>query len=563
MLVGFTSLASHISGGDITYRCIGPNQYEFTVKLFRDCEGITAPTSLTVYFDNDCGLTDPAGVSCSRVNNPITGEDHTDISQLCATDIPNSTCNGGNLPGMELYEYTGTVTFPAACDSWTIYYTTCCRNAAIVNLDDPDFYGTQLSATINSVTAPCNSSADFTAHPIPYVCVNIPVNYNFGVVEPDGDSVVYSFIDATESYPAINLTYMPGYSPTNPIQGITLDPNTGQLTFTPTTLGNFVVVVQATEYDVNGNIVGQTFRDIQFVVQNCNNQVVDAASLSITNSTGDGSITGQKEFQACEGDNFCFDIVIEDPDAGDSLFVTSNIQNILPNATLTYTGLNPITATICGTVQGGANTFNPINFDVRDNACPVVGLAAFSVVLRVIRSTATNQDTTICMGDSVQFNVTGGSNFTWTSISGDPINVGTNFSCNNCPNPIANPSTTTTYVVSSDLVGGCSSNDTVTVTVAPNFTYQLNQSATASCQATPVDFEVIPNPAGNYTYDWSPGDMLSDSTSANPTMTPTQSGLLIFDLQITSDLGCIKNDQLQVNVSQGVKPALDVMKQLI
>lgn len=556
MLVELTSVASHISGGDITYKCIGPNQYEFTVKLFRDCEGIDAPTSLTVYFDNDCGMTDPAGVSCARVINPNTGQDHTDISQLCAADIQNSTCNGGSLPGMELYEYRGTVTFPGACDSWTIYYTTCCRNAAIVNLDDPDFYGTHLSAKINSVTSPCNSSADFTAHPIPYVCVNIPVNYNFGVVEPDGDSVVYSFIDATESYPATNLTYMPGYSPTNPIQGINLDPTTGQLTFTPTTLGNFVVVVKATEYDVNGNIVGETFRDIQFVVQNCNNQVVDAATLSITNSTGDGNITAQKEFQACEGDNFCFDIVIQDPDAGDSLFVTSNIQNILPNATLTYTGVNPITATLCGTVQGGANTFNVINFDVRDNACPVVGLATFSVVLRVIKSTATNQDTTICAGDSMQFNVTGGSTFSWQSISGDPIVVGTNFSCNNCPNPIANPSTTTTYVVTSDLTGGCSSTDTVTITVAPNFTYQITQSSTASCQATPIDFEIIPTPAGNYTYDWTPGDMLSDSTSPNPTMTPTRSGLLIFDVSIESDLGCLKMDQLQVNVSQGVKPGL-------
>ncbi|MCX7764726.1 MAG: hypothetical protein N2253_07545 [Bacteroidia bacterium] len=32
--------ATHLMGGEITYQCIGPNQYRIRVKLYRDCGGI-------------------------------------------------------------------------------------------------------------------------------------------------------------------------------------------------------------------------------------------------------------------------------------------------------------------------------------------------------------------------------------------------------------------------------------------------------------------------------------------------------------------------------------------
>jgi len=32
--------ASHILGGEITYRCLGNGLFEFTIKVYRDCNGI-------------------------------------------------------------------------------------------------------------------------------------------------------------------------------------------------------------------------------------------------------------------------------------------------------------------------------------------------------------------------------------------------------------------------------------------------------------------------------------------------------------------------------------------
>ena len=37
MMCALNSGATHIVGGDIHIRWLGPNQYEFTVTVFRDC----------------------------------------------------------------------------------------------------------------------------------------------------------------------------------------------------------------------------------------------------------------------------------------------------------------------------------------------------------------------------------------------------------------------------------------------------------------------------------------------------------------------------------------------
>src|ERR1035437_3333536 len=157
------------------------------------------------------------------------------------------------------FHFTGIVTIAPACDTWTMSWTTCCRNAAILNLQTPDLFGSYIQATLNSTTAPCNSSPSFTSQPIPYVCVNQLVNYNYGVVETDGDSLHYSLINAMDAG-AVNLTYVAGYSAALPIPGITINPATGALSFTPTMLGNFVVVVLVQEYDSNGNLIGTVMR---------------------------------------------------------------------------------------------------------------------------------------------------------------------------------------------------------------------------------------------------------------------------------------------------------------
>ena len=57
----------------------------------------------------------------------------------------------------------------------------------------------------------------------------------------------------------------------------------------------------------------------------------------------------------------------------------------------------------------------------------------------VIGSTNAGPDTIICLGQSAQLIADNGSVFNWTALSGDPIVVGTNFTCNPCATPQATP----------------------------------------------------------------------------------------------------------------------------
>ena len=40
--------ASHAQGGDLTYTCLGGNQYRLRLAFYRDCSGTTAPGSVSI-----------------------------------------------------------------------------------------------------------------------------------------------------------------------------------------------------------------------------------------------------------------------------------------------------------------------------------------------------------------------------------------------------------------------------------------------------------------------------------------------------------------------------------
>jgi gliding motility-associated-like protein len=80
-------------------------------------------------------------------------------------------------------------------------------------------------------------------------------------------------------------------------------------------------------------------------------------------------------------------------------------------------------------------------------------------------------DVSIISNEQVQLNATvsGASSYTWTST---PINGG--LSSTTIPNPIANPTETTTYTLTASNASGCTASDNITITVIPYCVKVLN-----------------------------------------------------------------------------------------
>ena len=465
LFLSIQSFASHFAGGNIYFDCLGNNQYRLWAEITLDCGGASNPTSLPITPTNTCGLTNPT------INLPLVNSYTKNVSQVCFRDSLLTSCiNSSNtLQGRRRYIYSAVVTLPP-CNYWQFGWSSCCRNGGVGGVVNLTTAGSiYLQTRMYSQNDTCNNSVRYTGVQNPYVCINSPASYNFGAFDPDGDSLSYVLIPAMTAA-GTNATYNAPYSGQNPINGIRLDSTTGTITFTPNALGSFVVVVMVSEWDTAGNLLATTMRDIQIVVYNCAANIPpDPTPTTLYNLRGQGVIAGAKKLEVCEGDTFCVDFQVYDSNATDTLSLWStNISSVLPGATLSYTGINPITGTICWTVPTNAPAINAVSLTVDDGYCPIPARLLFSLTIEVIKSTYVSPDVTICLGDSTQLTAQGGNTFNWASISGPPISVGTNFDCDTCNPVFAKPNTTTIYEVTSDLSGGCKNKDTVTVTVASN-----------------------------------------------------------------------------------------------
>ena len=141
------------------------------------------------------------------------------------------------------------------------------------------------------------------------------------------------------------------------------------------------------------------------------------------------------------------------------------------------------------------------------NQCNTIDTVTVTVKTPI--STTISPDTTICLGESVNLSVSGGTSWYWnTGMTSNSINV--------------SPSTTTTYTVTSDSVNGCPNTDTVTVNVQPYVSTNISRD-TAICIGETVNLTV----SGGTSRTWSTGQatttiMVTPSTTTSYTVTSNQ-----------------------------------------
>lgn len=372
--------ATHLAGGNISYICTGiPNTYLITLTIYRDCQGVNLGNTATVQIFSDCaGLTMP--------NLTVTRQEINEVSQICTLELPNTECGSGTLAGIEEHIYTAVVVLPGPCDAWHFTWEAGARNNAVTNLMNPGGQNFFLETTMNSVTNNCNNSPTFNSQPIPYVCANQATNYDFGILELDGDALLFEFVSA-RGVGGADIPYVAGYTSQLPIPGIIMNPTTGLLTFSQGVVGNFVITIKITETDICGNEVGSMMHDIQVVVENCTNIVPDLVQTpsviqNFNNFGTNATVLNDNTINLCTGDKFCFDVQFDDANGADIVSLFSNVDDFLPGATFTQTSGNPAIGTVCWEFAQGY-TGNAISIQASDDKCPVPGFADVVIKLDV------------------------------------------------------------------------------------------------------------------------------------------------------------------------------------
>ncbi len=265
MVLGTTETrASHAVGADITYQYVGPNQFLLTLRLYRDCFGIPAPTSATIGYTSSCF---PGG---SITLQPLPGTGQQIPTSPCVPTVV-TTCNGGTGYGIQEWIYQGVVTLPGPCVDWRFDYNLCCRNDQINTLINPASFNLYVSTTLDNFNYPTNSSPTFSNIPVTQFCIGNQFYYSQGATDIDGDSLVFS-LAPSETNLNQPVTYAPGYGPLTPLASstpIVCNPTNGTISFTPSVLQVGVLAVVCEEFR-NGVKIGQVKRDMQMkVVSTC------------------------------------------------------------------------------------------------------------------------------------------------------------------------------------------------------------------------------------------------------------------------------------------------------
>lgn len=559
------SYATHAAGADLTYECLGGNTYRFTLAFYRDCGGVNADNTYDIdLVANNCnGSNYDLDLTLNQVSV-------TEITPLCPTQ--ESNCGNGNITGIQEYIYQGTITLPAACDNWTFTFCEAARNNIIDVIQAPGGQDLCVEATLDNLNAPCNSSPYFTNEPVGFICSGTEFCFNHGTLDDDGDSLVFTPIIPLNGPSGSTVNYVNPFNvnqplPTAPELPYSVDPVSGTICFKPNQAIVSVVAIRIDEYR-NGQLIGSVIRDIQLNISNCNNQ--NPTIYGFDNQVANGTNTSTTE---CAGTNVNFVINAADPDINQNLTLSWN--GAIPGATFTDNGNGTADFNWTSSPQD-AGTTRCFTVTAEDDYCPYIGSFTTQFCIELIGGTliVNGEQVDICGDMEVQLEATGGSVFYWTAISGDPIQVGTNFSCNPCASPMASPNQTTEYMVNSDLSNGiCTDKDTIEVVyqdnignmtintnndtlLCPDECVNLVQNGTvADTIITPVTFDEQPGAVINNWND--PSSTINVNGVNSGTVYPGSIASICFDIEHTFDadldiyIECPNGTMLELTTDNG------------
>jgi gliding motility-associated-like protein len=497
LLLGFCEAqANHVLGGNITWECLGGGQYEVTFTLYRDCYGTVGDPSTEPmrFYPSGCGAV-PFSFDLDFVSA-------TEISDLCATEIVNSSCNsGGFQPGTMQVVYSGVVTLQPGCVWQLVWNGTNSGWNYFSNMDAVP-QNAYFSCFLDT-SQPCEDSPDIISNPtdpqVPYLCLNTPFSMTLPVSNPGGLTLNYS-LGTCQISGATESTSITASGYTLPT-GLTLTGN--QINWTPTQLGNHAICIEIEIFD-GPNYIGSMTENMAFVVRNCAPSNTSFDVPQVTSTSGGTLLTGNNNVSVCVGDSLIFTVEANNPVLTRGIALTYTNIPALP-FTFTQTGLNPAIGTFSLLATSAMATGSPYVLQVHaeDDACPNPDVDDITVNITIVPNVQLlNNDTTICFGQNIPLQATGlpNNNYTWSVLTGGDNSPAP---ANNVASQTLTPDFSTCYRVSAvGIPAQCASSDTVCVDVAMT-DLDLNAMAeTCGNNNGAIDLTVEGDGSGNYDFQW-------------------------------------------------------------
>ncbi|MFN0032218.1 MAG: hypothetical protein ACKVOR_08680, partial [Flavobacteriales bacterium] len=538
-LPGLACEANHVLGGNITWECLGGDQYEITFTMYKDCYGTPGdPLTESFFFF-------PSGCASAAFSVDLDYVTAVEISDLCVTEFPNSSCSGGLAPGTMQVTYSGIVTLDPGC-TWEAIWNNGSWNY-FQNMDNfvagnpVDAY---ITAEINT-SAPCDDSIDITsslADPaIEYACFGAPFCHQIDVTNPNAYTLTYTLVN-TQTTGAVLGTSMNAPNYTIPA-GVTLSA-TGNLCWTPNlSFGNYVFTVAINMMD-GATYIGTMYENVVIVVRNCAPTVTTFNPAGVSSVGNETNQINATSVEACAGDTLQFSVTAVNADLFRAIDLTYTIAPAQPLFTFVQDGINPAVGTFTLiTTNAMAGTCYTLTITATDDACPNpdTDVIVISACVRPNLELDILSDT-VCVNEAVTLTASGlalPANYSWVAV-GDvgslPSNTG--FS------QTVTPTETTTYTVSA--VGVvipplCSSTASATIYVSLSGLTLDPTAETCSNNNGSIDLTIDGDGSGDYCINWTPFGVACDPEDISGLNTGN------YNVTVTDNVfGCVANGAANV-----------------
>ena len=556
--------ATHLLGGEITWKCQSNGKYQFTLVLYRDCGGISLGTNSQTIANN-------AGVYISAA---YVGT----IDIVPSSYTGTGTCAGasGGTGYMQKYIYqSGDIALIGVppVGGWNFSWSSCCRPGSITNTNTGGYLLRSVmypftppgaSGPISAGTAgnpSCfDNSPNFLESPSVVACQGTDITYNSYGFDPDFDSIYFSFAApaAGTAYPGTPVTWNSGYTTSSPMPSGTASTaanlsSMGELTFNSNLTGSYALCTRVEEFR-SGQLIGKVFRDIPMVVRSCTQPTglclatsgttkpsLDITALNassslipIPNVNGDTTSyiininvgdTVQLSLSSLDSDinpNCASQLITFRASGTDSTQITSyNPGGILSNTGWNWIGFNWVTDSADYNVGSGYSNIVPYDyyFTFNDDQSPINQVNIKRVRINLSYPAVwISPKYCLSLGDSIQLGFPTGTYTSYLWSTGDTINS-------------INVHQTGNYsVIVQSASGGT---DTLSTIVTANPTPVI-QSPAKICPGQTATLTVQNSYAS---YLWGPGFSTSNSITT---------GAGTFWLTVFDSLGCFGSDTISI-----------------